>query len=127
MGVGPSNASFLTPDIIAHGARDFAERNPQAALAWVESIGTRRDDAHIAPAARRVAEQWAENDLPGLGQWLEANREHPFHDTMTSSMVYRMAQTDPSTAREWLATIGNAELRTQVERQLDRQNPPPAK
>lgn len=120
----PANAAFVTPDLIAHGARDYAERNPQAALAWVEAIGATQEIATV-PAVHRLTEQWANKDLPGLGQWLEANREHPFHDPMASSMVYRLAQSDPATAREWLGTIQNAELRSQVQQELDRRNPAP--
>lgn len=90
----PETVRDLISDSAA-GLRAWAEKEPAAAAAWVERVGS----VHATPRAFGVvACAWADKDLPAAAAWLENIPNAEDRSAASRAVAYEAVRTDPAEA-----------------------------
>jgi RNA polymerase sigma factor (sigma-70 family) len=96
--------SYVGADAVTKTAAKLAETSPTEALRWMASLKP-ADLKGVSRGAGSILQQWAQQDAPAAGTWLQSNPTHPFYDQLASSYVQSVVASDPSAAKAWAQTI----------------------
>lgn len=92
-------------------AMKWGEADPTAALAWAEGIA---DPAARAAAHAGAIDGWAYHDTLSAAAWLAEKPAGPERDAATVPLVRRLATSDPASAWQWSAAVGDAGLQSEA-------------
>lgn len=98
-----------TEDAIDVAIEIFSEDFPSAAANWIEENGK-----VTADRASQVVKMWTNSRPMEAASWVSELPAGDVRDSAVASMVAELQLSDPSSAREWAATIENEILREQV-------------
>jgi hypothetical protein len=111
--------SYLTDDILAHAAGDYAIKDPVNAISWLTTLAPRLSASATQASATGIMKRWAGGDLTAMGTWLTSNQDGPLYDYLASSYAERVAEVDPNAAVEWINTIKQPALRQSAQDKLE--------
>lgn len=100
---GPTRANALTTV-----ARDYAGRDPEAAVAWLESIPSTADKSKGLESAFSV---WAAKETMAAGEYINKMGPSAERDWAISGYAPRLAAADPQSAVEWADAVSDPGLR----------------
>jgi hypothetical protein len=95
-------------------AWDWGSVDPEGAMGWANELPEEFTDAVVSSAARG----WAEHDAFGLSEYLIEAPEGTLRDAATLALVEAIQASEPDSAWEWAARIGDAEGRRQSQREV---------
>lgn len=85
-------------------ARAWAERSPEDAIAWIQSMPA---DTTRSGAAAAIASTWAATDPRDATQWVSAMAAGPERDQTSKAIAFALSETDPRDA--WNLALGIAD------------------
>lgn len=89
-------------------ARAWAERSPEAAIAWAHSLGL---DSGRATAESAIVSAWATTDPVSAGSWVSSLGQGPEKDQSAKALAYALSETRPSDAWNWALNISDQSMR----------------
>lgn len=88
-------------------AFEWARTNPEAAAAWITSLGA---DPGSVEAAATLSQGWADYDDAAASAWAAALPPGPTRDGAAAGLALSLAPYDPDAAGSWAASIGTPDL-----------------
>jgi hypothetical protein len=98
--VGTLTGSIHHTSVIGRFAKDYAEADPEAAMNWVQTTKPKPDN-EIIIGVGEIVQTWSENDMAGLGRWLDANRASPVFNQATRDLAVMYADSNRELAKFW--------------------------
>ncbi len=113
---GQLQQPYMTPGVVRHAAGDYAIKNPEEALTWLEKSVAESAPAFLDAGIGGVMTRW--NDNTKVAAWLEAHPDHPLRDMVTRHFAWRLGPLDSAAAEQWISTIKSEEIRGEALREF---------
>lgn len=98
--VASQAGSTWSTAVIARFSGDYARANPEAAMNWVQTTRPKSDN-DIIVGVIEVVRTWSEQDMTGLGRWLETNRDSPVFNQATRDLAVLYTDKNRDLAQYW--------------------------
>lgn len=102
-------------EVVSNTARDLANRDPEAAMAWAQRMGLRN-------AVTQVIDQWLESDMQAATTWLKGRSAEPDYGDSVNVLISHLMPGDPVAARQWAESIPDPAARANVLSRLPKED-----
>jgi len=112
------HADQLDPELRRAALPALADKAPDDMLPTLaRQLAGEPGDEHLATAAARLSQRWAESDPTAASEWLVGQPDGPVRDSAIRGFTERLVEEDPDSAFEWTAVISDEETRFTALRQ----------